>query len=736
MRLFIPHPEGKETFQPFWPEAEHDLRRITLERAHELYGDPLPEIVQKRIDKELGAIIGYGFSTLYMIAVKLVAKSLSDGYIVGSRGSVGSSLVAYLSGITEVNSLPPHYVCPQCKFSDFDVQQLGKTGLDLPARDCPRCGARMDKDGFNIPFEVFLGFKGNKVPDIDLNFSGVYQPVAHNYIKELFGAENVFRAGTIGTIAEKTAYGYVLKYMEERDLHFSNAEKERLARGITGVKRTTGQHPAGMVVLPKDYEIYQFTAIQHPADDMTSETVTTHFDFGSMHDVLVKLDVLGHDDPTMLRRLQDLTGIPPRKVPLNDPEVFKNILSLFSTPEALGLTAEELGVPTGTLGIPEFGTRFVRGMLVETRPSTMEELIRISGLSHGTDVWVGNTQDLVHAGVPLSECICTRDDIMNALIDFGVDSEIAFKTMESVRKGKGLQPFMEEAMRGRGRAGLVHRQLQEDQVHVPQGARRGLRHHGPAHRLLQDLLPGGLLRLLPDAQRRRLRRFAHGHLQRGRAALDDRGDQRPRALRARAQGRRSGHPRDTHRDEPARRPPAPRGHVPLGGDGLPSRGRRNHPPAAHLPAGRGPAGRRGLRRRPRGRAVHLAGRHAAPQGPQDRRRSRCAPPAACRASPRPVRSRCLNLACDAASAPGYAQKGVDRMGWLTDYLEKLSLIDCAAKKMNSPQAPASFLWKPFSRKPRAAYFAQQKARAKEAERKIHAGKGTAGKDVCGAGKTA
>ena len=446
VRLFIPHPEGKETFQPFWPEAEHDLRRITLDRAHELYGDPLPEIVQKRIDKELGAIIGYGFSTLYMIAVKLVAKSLSDGYIVGSRGSVGSSLVAYLSGITEVNSLPPHYVCPQCKFSDFDVQQLGKTGLDLPARDCPKCGARMDKDGFNIPFEVFLGFKGNKVPDIDLNFSGVYQPVAHNYIKELFGAENVFRAGTIGTIAEKTAYGYVLKYMEERDLHFSNAEKERLARGITGVKRTTGQHPAGMVVLPKDYEIYQFTAIQHPADDMTSETVTTHFDFGSMHDVLVKLDVLGHDDPTMLRRLQDLTGIPPRKVPLNDPEVFKNILSLFSTPEALGLTAEELGVPTGTLGIPEFGTRFVRGMLVETRPSTMEELIRISGLSHGTDVWVGNTQDLVHAGVPLSECICTRDDIMNALIDFGVDSEIAFKTMESVRKGKGLQPFMEEAI--------------------------------------------------------------------------------------------------------------------------------------------------------------------------------------------------------------------------------------------------------------------------------------------------
>ncbi|HIU33587.1 MAG TPA: PolC-type DNA polymerase III [Candidatus Pullichristensenella excrementigallinarum] len=446
VHLFPPHPEGKETFQPFWPEAEHELREITLGRAREIYGDPLPEIVQKRIDKELGAIIGYGFSTLYMIAVKLVAKSLADGYIVGSRGSVGSSLVAYLSGITEVNSLPPHYVCPKCKHVDFDVEKLGKTGLDLPPMDCPKCGTPMHKDGFNIPFEVFLGFKGNKVPDIDLNFSGVYQPRAHNYIKELFGTKNVFRAGTIGTIAEKTAYGYVLRYMEERDLHFPNAEKERLARGITGVKRTTGQHPAGMVVLPKDYEIYQFTPIQHPADDMKSETITTHFDFSSMHDVLVKLDVLGHDDPTMLRKLQDLTGIAPREVPLNDAQVFRNILSLFSSPKALGLTAEELGVPTGTLGIPEFGTRFVRGMLVETMPSTMEELIRISGLSHGTDVWLGNTQDLVHAGVPLSQCICTRDDIMNALISFGVDSEVAFKTMESVRKGKGLQPFMEEAI--------------------------------------------------------------------------------------------------------------------------------------------------------------------------------------------------------------------------------------------------------------------------------------------------
>ena len=453
VKVFLPHPEGKETFQPFWPEAEADLRRLTMEKAISIYGDPLPEIVQKRVDKELGSIIGYGFSTLYMIAVKLVAKSLSDGYIVGSRGSVGSSLVAFLSGITEVNSLPPHYVCPKCKHNEFDVPKEYSTGLDLPPKNCPVCGAPMDKDGFNIPFEVFLGFKGNKVPDIDLNFSGVYQPVAHNYIKELFGVENCFRAGTIGTIAEKTAYGYVLKYAEERNLSLSGAEKERLAKGITGVKRTTGQHPAGMVVLPKDYEIYQFTPIQHPADDQTTDTVTTHFDFNSMHDVLVKLDVLGHDDPTMLRRLQDLTGIPPQQVPLHDPEVFSKIISLFSSPEALGLTAEELGVAeSGTLGVPEFGTKFVRGMLKETRPQTMEELIRISGLSHGTDVWLGNAQDLVHQGVPLRECICTRDDIMNQMISYGIDSEVSFKTMESVRKGKGLQPFMEEALQAASEA--------------------------------------------------------------------------------------------------------------------------------------------------------------------------------------------------------------------------------------------------------------------------------------------
>ena len=452
LSVFIKHPEGKETFQPFWPDAEEDIRRLTHEKATRVYGDPLPDIVQKRIDKELGSIIGYGFSTLYDIAVKLVAKSLSDGYIVGSRGSVGSSFVAWATGITEVNALPPHYVCPGCRHSEFDVdEEQYACGLDLPDKNCPVCGALMNRDGFNIPFEVFLGFKGDKVPDIDLNFSGEYQGRAHAYVKELFGAENVFRAGTIGTVAEKTAFGYVLKYLEERGETRSMAEKLRLAQGCTGVKRTTGQHPAGMVVLPKDYEIYQFTPIQHPADDQESDTVTTHFDFSSMHDVLVKLDILGHDDPTMLKKLQDMTGIAPQQVPLHDKEVFGRILSLFQGPETLGVTAEQIGVPTGTLGIPEFGTRFVRQMLVDTRPSTMEELIRISGLSHGTDVWLGNAQDIIKQGIaPLRKCVCTRDDIMNQLIAWGVESKMAFVTMESVRKGKGLKPEMEQAMKDAG----------------------------------------------------------------------------------------------------------------------------------------------------------------------------------------------------------------------------------------------------------------------------------------------
>ena len=452
LRVFIEHPEGKETFQPFWEFAETEIRQLSHDKAVEIYGDPIPEIVQARMDKELNSICGYGFSTLYDIAVKLVNKSVSDGYIVGSRGSVGSSFIAFLTGITEVNSMPPHYVCPACKKAIWDPPAEYACGLDLPPKDCPECGTPMGRHGFNIPFEVFLGFKGDKVPDIDLNFSGEYQGTAQNYVKELFGAENVFRAGTIGTVAEKTAYGYVLKYLEERGLNASGAEKERLALGCTGVKRTTGQHPAGMVVLPEGYNIYQFTAIQHPADDPNSDTITTHYPFASMHDVLVKLDILGHDDPTMLRDLQDITGIAPQAVPLYDPEVFQNILSLFRGPQALGVTKEEIECETGTLGIPEFGTSFVRGMLMDTLPTTFDELVRISGLSHGTDVWLGNIQDIVKSGTAdLKHAICTRDDIMNQLMAMGVAPKVAFDTMEFVRKGKaasggGLKPEMLAAM--------------------------------------------------------------------------------------------------------------------------------------------------------------------------------------------------------------------------------------------------------------------------------------------------
>ena len=444
VKLFIPHPKNEVTFQPFWPDAADNVRTMAESRALEVYGDPLPDIVRARLDKELKSILGYGFGTLYNIAQKLVKKSTDDGYIVGSRGSVGSSLVAHFIGITEVNALPPHYVCPVCKYSDWDPPKGYTCGPDLPKQKCPKCGADMRADGFDIPFETFLGFYGDKVPDIDLNFSGVYQPRAHAYIEELFGKGNVFRAGTIGTLAEKTAYGYVNKYLEERGLHATRAEKDRLVAGCVGVKRTTGQHPGGIVVLPKDYEIYQFTAIQHPADDNDTDIITTHYDFNSMHDVLVKLDCLGHDDPTMLRALQDITGISPKQVPLGDPKV----MSLFTSPEALGVTPDQIyGCKSGTLGIPEFGTRFVRGMLEETQPHTMEELIRIAGLSHGTDVWLGNAQELVKSGqAQLKDCICNRDDIMNFLIKQGLEPKMAFTTMESVRKGKGLKPEMESAM--------------------------------------------------------------------------------------------------------------------------------------------------------------------------------------------------------------------------------------------------------------------------------------------------
>ena len=443
VRLFPRHPEGKETFQPFWEGAAETVKSACYREAHRRYGEVLPEIVSKRIEKELSSIIGFGFATLYLLAQKLVQKSMSDGYLVGSRGSIGSSFIATLCGITEINPLPPHYLCPKCGHCEFDeLHEIATMGVDLPDKTCA-CGVMYQKDGYDIPFEVFLGFQGDKVPDVDLNFSGAYQSTAHQYVEALYGAGLVFRAGTIGTLAEKTAYGYVSKYLEERQKKASEAEKNRLVKKCVGAKRTTGQHPGGIVLLPKDYEIYEFTAIQRPADDVNSSVITTHYDFGSMHDVLVKLDILGHDDPTMLHMLEELTGVAPMSVPVNDPAV----MSLFTGPDALGVTAADIRCPTGTLGIPEFGTSFVRSMLMTTKPKTIDGLIRISGLSHGIDVWVGNAETLIQSGVAtLSECICARDDIMNYLMLRGMEPKTSFEIMESVRKGKGLTELFERAM--------------------------------------------------------------------------------------------------------------------------------------------------------------------------------------------------------------------------------------------------------------------------------------------------
>ena len=433
---------------PFLENSEEELKAMCFEKAYSMYGNPLPEIVDKRLNHELESIISNGFAVMYIISEKLVKKSNEDGYLVGSRGSVGSSFVATMSGITEVNPLPPHYYCPSCQFSDFDSEEVksygGSSGCDMPDRDCPECGEPMEKDGHDIPFETFLGFSGDKEPDIDLNFSGEYQSKAHEYTEKLFGKGHTFRAGTIGTLADRTAYGYVKNYFDERDIYKRNVEIDRIIQGCVGVRRSTGQHPGGIVVLPHGEDINSFTPVQKPANDMKTDIITTHFDYHSIEHNLLKLDILGHDDPTMIKVLEDLTGVDAQKIRLDD----EKVLSLFTDTSALGISPRDIGgCKLGCLGVPEFGTDFVMQMVEDTKPKTFSDLVRISGLSHGTDVWLNNAQVLIQDGkCTLSTAICTRDDIMTYLISKDVEPELSFDIMESVRKGRGLRPEWEEAM--------------------------------------------------------------------------------------------------------------------------------------------------------------------------------------------------------------------------------------------------------------------------------------------------
>ena len=439
---FKPIPD--DLYSPSIPGANELIRDMSYDRAHKLYGENLPKIVQDRLDQELKPIIGHGFAVLYLIAHRLVKKSNQDGYLVGSRGSVGSSFIATLTDITEVNPLPPHWRCPACQYSDFPDEGKYTSGFDLPDRACPVCGTPLVKDGHNIPFAVFLGFDGDKVPDIDLNFSGDYQPVAHKYTEELFGKDNVYRAGTIATVADKTAYGYVKHYFEDKGMKKRNAFVMSIVNGCLGTKRTTGQHPAGIMVVPRNMDVHFFTPIQRPADKKDAPTITTHFDYHSISSRLVKLDILGHDDPTVIKMLEDLTHRDPKTIPFDDPAT----LSLFSSTEALGLTPEELGATSGTFGLPEFRTSFTRQMIDDTHPKCFSDLVRISGFSHGTNVWLDNAQELIRQGIStLHDAISARDDIMNYLMQKGVDPLLSFKTMEAVRKGKGIKPDVVETLK-------------------------------------------------------------------------------------------------------------------------------------------------------------------------------------------------------------------------------------------------------------------------------------------------